>query len=224
MKGRVSSWAQPLVKVLVLQCLFSSVHLQRNISSCGPSINREGRGSIQEMFSFKTLILPSNKGVGCRGERSRRKSAPDKGTESQVLKQDLFFNWDTRKKIIYHSQKRSVLALQAKLQALFPYASCTVNSGSGSFQPFVWEQRQTMNISCVSFTCLQVPWKLLKCKHNNIIIYLSSSTCSLQRKEEKNTCAPIQSQCKRHALFLKSESKVLPQRGGLIMQVPQITF
>lgn len=63
-----------------------------------------------------------------------------------------------------------------------------------------------MNISCVAFTCLQVPWKLLKCKRNNIIIYLSSSTCSLQRKEEKNTCAPIQSQCKHHALFLKSES------------------
>lgn len=62
-----------------------------------------------------------------------------------------------------------------------------------------------MNISCVAFAYLQVPWKLLKCKHNNVIIYLSPSTCSLQRREEKNTWAPIQSQCKCCALFLKSQ-------------------
>lgn len=128
-----------------------------------------------------------------------------------VETRSLFSNWDKRKKkkekknLYLSLKKRSVLALQAKLQVLFPYASCILNSSSGSFQPFVEEQRETINISCVAFAYLQVPWKLLKCKRNNVIIYLSSSTCSLQRKEEKNTCTPIHSQSKRCALFIERQ-------------------
>lgn len=34
---------------------------------------------------------------------------------------------------------------------------------------------------------------------------MSSSTCSLQRKEEMNIWAPIQSQCQHHALCLKRQ-------------------
>lgn len=120
-----------------------------------------------------------------------------------------------------------MLALQAKLQVLFPYASCTLNSSSGSFQPFVQEQSETVNISCVAFAYLQVPWKLLKCKHNNVIIYLSSSTCSLQRKEEKDTCTPaLLSKARANTVpySLKDKLKVLLERGGLKRQVSQITF
>lgn len=76
------------------------------------------------------------------------------------------------------------------------------------------------------FAYSQVPWKLLKCKRNNVIIYLSSSTCSLQRKEEKNTCTPaLPSKASENTVphSLKDKLKVLPERGGVKRQVSQIT-
>lgn len=159
---------------------------------------------------LQKLILPSNKGDSHRGEKlgmlqakglnpvcGNQTSYPK--TKTKAKKKTTTKNQKPKTKPYLSLKKRSVLALQAKLQVLFPYASCTLNSSSGSFQPFVGEQRETMNISCVAFAYLQVPWKLLKCKRNNVIIYLSSSTCSLHRKEYLHSHPkPVQTRCPIH--------------------------